>query len=303
MPFFASELINRRSGDQRREQFDRDHDLESLLRVPNCAVVIGLGGIGSHVAEILGSCNECSHLILFDDDKIELSNLNRSAYSYHHIDCYKVEAISEIISIRNPHCVVVPFPEKFIPETVEEFLKSGLMNSRNYMGHFDGEIDIAGNYCHIFDCRDNDYDDSPLMELFAQRLGCVSKLWRAAYNGTSITLDGSPKDHPCWGDAGYGTIPSHSLPSRLVALLIVIYASMDKSIDPTSMKHPYTFDVEDIMPMIYMGTAYQKVQRSSNMKLMAKMDKLFEFIHNHPDKINDIDMSYNTNLTNDINTL
>ena len=46
-------------------------------------LIVGIGGIGSVVAEMLTRCG-IGKLILFDYDKVELANMNRMFYLPHH---------------------------------------------------------------------------------------------------------------------------------------------------------------------------------------------------------------------------
>jgi hypothetical protein len=195
------------------KQFSREDSLH--FNFPIVAVVIGIGGIGGHVAEIIGSMKNAKVIYLFDDDKVEISNLNRTVFNYHHVGKLKVESISEIISNRNITVPIVAIPHRFNEDSIQDIIA------------LDPYLMSPMTECHIFDCRDNDYNDHELQQKFAKNLGFRTEktyYWRAAYNGFSMTLDGNSKEHPVWGVGGYTVTPSHSIPSRLVALLIVIYA-------------------------------------------------------------------------------
>lgn len=53
--------------------------------------VVGVGGVGSVVAEMLARCG-IGKLVLFDYDKVELANMNRLFYQPHQAGLSKVEA-------------------------------------------------------------------------------------------------------------------------------------------------------------------------------------------------------------------
>ena len=54
-------------------------------------VVVGVGGVGSVVAEMLTRCG-IGKLILYDYDRVELANMNRMFYLPSHAGMAKVEA-------------------------------------------------------------------------------------------------------------------------------------------------------------------------------------------------------------------
>ncbi|MCL1975472.1 MAG: tRNA threonylcarbamoyladenosine dehydratase [Firmicutes bacterium] len=81
-------------------------------------VLIGLGGVGSFVAETLvrGGIGE---LVLIDHDKVELSNLNRQLPALlQNLGRAKVEAVAERLAAINPHCRIVPLLEFIEPDNV-----------------------------------------------------------------------------------------------------------------------------------------------------------------------------------------
>eukprot|EP01006_Ploeotia_vitrea_P006599 TRINITY_DN14044_c0_g1_i1.p1 TRINITY_DN14044_c0_g1~~TRINITY_DN14044_c0_g1_i1.p1 ORF type:complete len:375 (-),score=73.99 TRINITY_DN14044_c0_g1_i1:71-1195(-) len=64
-------------------------------------VVVGIGGIGSVVAEMLTRCG-VGKLILFDYDKVELANMNRLFFRPEQSGLSKVEAAKETLQKINP---------------------------------------------------------------------------------------------------------------------------------------------------------------------------------------------------------
>ena len=59
-------------------------------------IVVGVGGVGSVVAEMLTRC-AVGKLILFDYDKVELANMNRLFYQPHQSGLSKVEAARDTL--------------------------------------------------------------------------------------------------------------------------------------------------------------------------------------------------------------
>lgn len=67
--------------------------------------IAGLGGLGSNIAVALARSG-IGHLTLVDFDTVELSNINRQAYTLDQIGKPKTEALSEIIRSINPFCEI-----------------------------------------------------------------------------------------------------------------------------------------------------------------------------------------------------
>ena len=64
-------------------------------------LIVGIGGIGSVVAEMLTRCG-IGKLILYDYDKVELANMNRMFYLPSHEGLAKVEAAKRSLQDINP---------------------------------------------------------------------------------------------------------------------------------------------------------------------------------------------------------
>lgn len=67
--------------------------------------IAGLGGLGSNIAVMLARTG-IGHLHLIDFDKVDITNLNRQAYSTRHLNMPKTEALKEILKDINPYCKV-----------------------------------------------------------------------------------------------------------------------------------------------------------------------------------------------------
>lgn len=75
-------------------------------KISNAAVAIaGLGGLGSHVAVMLARAG-VGHLLLVDFDTVDITNLNRQAYTCEHIGRKKTEALGQILKEINPYIEV-----------------------------------------------------------------------------------------------------------------------------------------------------------------------------------------------------
>jgi len=73
--------------------------------------VVGVGGLGSIIAENLLHMGFL-HIILIDDDRLEMSNLNRivgAGYKEAQDNVYKVDAVAEHLRAVNPKCEAIPY--------------------------------------------------------------------------------------------------------------------------------------------------------------------------------------------------
>jgi ubiquitin-like modifier-activating enzyme 5 len=71
-------------------------------------VIVGIGGIGSVVAEMLTRCG-IGKLILYDYDRVELANMNRMFYLPSHEGLAKVEAAKKSLADINPDVEIETF--------------------------------------------------------------------------------------------------------------------------------------------------------------------------------------------------
>ncbi|MHA1828511.1 MAG: HesA/MoeB/ThiF family protein [Candidatus Heimdallarchaeaceae archaeon] len=90
------------------KDFGYEVDWEVLFE--KTLLIIGIGGVGSLVAEILTRCG-VGKIILIDLDYVEAVNLNRLFYKNEHIGQTKVEAAKEILSTVNPNVKILPIFE------------------------------------------------------------------------------------------------------------------------------------------------------------------------------------------------
>jgi len=83
-------------------------------------MVVGVGGVGSVVAEMLTRCG-VGKLLLFDYDKVELANMNRLFYQPHQSGLSKVEAAKSTLEHINPDVEIEAHNMNIT--TVENFTK------------------------------------------------------------------------------------------------------------------------------------------------------------------------------------
>lgn len=83
--------------------------------------IFGIGGVGGYVVEALARCG-VGKFILFDDDSVSLTNINRQIIaSRKTIGRKKVEVMEERIKDINPHATVEINACFYLPENADEY--------------------------------------------------------------------------------------------------------------------------------------------------------------------------------------
>ena len=86
-------------------------------------LVLGVGGVGSHCIEALARSG-MGRLILMDNDKVSLTNINRQSIAYHStVGRYKTEIMKERIHDICPETEVLTYETFVLPENIEEIFK------------------------------------------------------------------------------------------------------------------------------------------------------------------------------------
>lgn len=86
-------------------------------------IVLGVGGVGSHCIEALARCG-VGHLILVDDDRVSLTNINRQSIAYHStIGQYKTGLMKERIKDICPTTKVTTYELFVLPENIDRLFK------------------------------------------------------------------------------------------------------------------------------------------------------------------------------------
>ena len=86
-------------------------------------LVLGVGGVGSHCIEALARSG-MGRLILVDNDKVSLTNINRQSIAYHStVGRYKTEIMKERIHDICPETEVLTYETFVLPENIEEIFK------------------------------------------------------------------------------------------------------------------------------------------------------------------------------------
>ena len=91
----------------------------------SCVAVFGLGGVGGYATEALARSG-VGRFLLFDNDRVSISNLNRQIIALHStIGRYKTEVMRERISDIDPETKVEAHEVFYLPENADEFDLSG----------------------------------------------------------------------------------------------------------------------------------------------------------------------------------
>lgn len=99
-------------------------DIEGQQRLLDSRVlIIGVGGLGSPVAMYLAACG-VGEIIIVDDDKVELANLQRQIiHSSKHIGMSKVASAASAIESLNPEVKVSVIAERISGEKLRDKIK------------------------------------------------------------------------------------------------------------------------------------------------------------------------------------
>ena len=110
-----------------REEFEEAMDKRFSTEIYNKlkkaeVAVAGLGGIGSNTAVSLARSG-IGHIHLVDFDTVDLTNLNRQAYTIEHLGRLKTEALKELLLNINPYLNITTETVKVTEENAVEIFK------------------------------------------------------------------------------------------------------------------------------------------------------------------------------------
>lgn len=86
-------------------------------------LIVGMGGLGCPAAMYLAAAG-VGHLILADDDKVEITNLQRQvAHSEKNIGQPKVQSAQATLAALNPDVKITPLNERLNDESLEQYVQ------------------------------------------------------------------------------------------------------------------------------------------------------------------------------------
>lgn len=111
------------SKEELEEAMDKRFSKEVYEKLKHAEVAVaGLGGIGSHVAVNLARSG-IGHIHLVDFDTVDLTNLNRQAYTIQHVGRLKTEALKELLLNINPYLNITYETVKVTKDNVVNIFK------------------------------------------------------------------------------------------------------------------------------------------------------------------------------------
>lgn len=117
---------------------------EAMLKLKDSTVaVFGIGGVGSYAVEALARCS-VGRLVLIDDDRICLTNINRQIIATTKtVGKYKIDVMRDRILEINPKCEVVTYQKFYCPDTAKELLSSDYDYVIDAIDTVTGKIDLV----------------------------------------------------------------------------------------------------------------------------------------------------------------
>jgi hypothetical protein len=120
--------------------------------------VIGIGTLGGFVVNAIANIETLETLIVIDHDKVESKNLKNSIYRQIDVGLTKVEALTDILSRKNPDLTIITLNEKYIEGKTNIPSCDLILDCRDYTYDRRSEIDvrlyISSRYLMV-DCRKN----------------------------------------------------------------------------------------------------------------------------------------------------
>lgn len=174
------------------------------------AIVVGLGGIGSWLAIDLALIG-IGTLILFDDDVIEASNLNRTLFKLSQIGEFKTKAVKDLIMERRKDILVILCNERFTTDHLNKYRDSD----------------------YLFDCSDTSKLKDSIGECRNEFV--IPKYMKLGYDGYEGTLSMNDFNTGLWGeDSPYTITPSFfGTPQILSAFAVIEMVMKHKAVSKT----------------------------------------------------------------------
>lgn len=202
----------------------RARQVDLKLHSIQTAIVLGVGGIGSWVALDLALSGSVGNMVLVDPDVVETSNLNRTPFRLADVGESKVAALKYLILERRAMPVEIHITKT--SDLLADELLGGIMSRRHISYKEDRYSGQILNQFVIIDCRDDVYTDFYKVPF---------KYYKVGYDGTSVTIDGNPRNTAVWGQSnGYRFTPSFVCSAQFIANLVVSDILLVKDYDTVS---------------------------------------------------------------------
>jgi sulfur carrier protein ThiS adenylyltransferase len=100
------------------------YSVRQILKLSNVKIgIAGAGGLGSNCACALVRCG-FSSFVIADFDRVELTNLNRQAYTLENVGAFKVDCLRGILQSINPEINVVTHPVRINADNIRNIFDS-----------------------------------------------------------------------------------------------------------------------------------------------------------------------------------
>ncbi|MFT5879087.1 MAG: molybdopterin/thiamine biosynthesis adenylyltransferase [Moritella sp.] len=140
-------------------------------------LIVGVGGLGSPVALYLAAAG-VGHIYLADDDKVELSNLQRQiVYNQHQLQQHKVVAAQQNLAQLNPHIRVTMIKQRLAVDN---------------LAHIVSVVDL------VIDCSDNMATRQAINASCVQQQTALIVGAGIGFEGQLISFDASNVDSACY---------------------------------------------------------------------------------------------------------
>lgn len=140
-------------------------------------LIVGVGGLGSPVALYLAAAG-VGHIYLADDDKVELSNLQRQImYNQRQVQQHKVVAAQQSLAQLNPHIRVTAIGQRL---------------ADNNLAHAVAAVDL------VIDCSDNMATRQAVNARCVQQQTALIVGAGIGFEGQLISFDASKVDSACY---------------------------------------------------------------------------------------------------------
>jgi molybdopterin/thiamine biosynthesis adenylyltransferase len=140
-------------------------------------LIVGVGGLGSPVAMYLAAAG-VGHIYLADDDKVELSNLQRQiVYNQHQLQLHKVTAAQQNLTQLNPHITVTAISQRLDIDNLV---------------HAVSAVDL------VIDCSDNMISRQAINVHCVQQHKALIVGAGIGFEGQLISFDASKVDSACY---------------------------------------------------------------------------------------------------------
>jgi len=193
------------------------------------ALVVGLGGIGNWIA-LQAALLGIGTLVLYDNDRIENSNLNRTLFKLSQVGEFKTQAVKQLILERRRNIIVITNEELFKPEYMSKY--AGIDYLFDCTDSTRLKNGLSGQYKKLFKpskkSKQPESNDNP-------GLSGAPKYTKLGYDGFHATMCFDDFSTGKWGeDSSYTVTPSFfGTPSIISSLAIIEMVIKTKNISGT----------------------------------------------------------------------